>query len=146
VQRTVNDKETLVAVRAMEADVTSVPPVVKPTAPTTTNITERMLEPESRETTESSRDGGILSTGNQDANHSQLYTPDAPPSDADKIRLDEAATMAQAAFRGYLVIFSDLIIIAVDIYLSRCSIIKIASLAFGDGSAVSVFKRLCGIG
>jgi hypothetical protein len=47
-----------------------------------------------------------LSTGNQDANHSQLYTPDAPPSDADKIRLDEAATMAQAAFRGYLVIFS----------------------------------------
>ncbi|KAI5569055.1 hypothetical protein BDE02_12G053400 [Populus trichocarpa] len=101
-ERTVNDKETLVAVRAVEADVTSVPPVVKPTAPTTTNITERMLEPESRETTESSRDGGILSTGNQDANHSQLYTPDAPPSDADKIRLDEAATMAQAAFRGYL--------------------------------------------
>ncbi|KAG6753989.1 hypothetical protein POTOM_041997 [Populus tomentosa] len=100
-ERTVNDKETLVAVRAVEADVTSVPPVII-TAPTTTNITERMLEPESRETTESPRDGGILSTGNQDANHSQLYTPDAPPSDADKIRLDEAATMAQAAFRGYL--------------------------------------------
>jgi hypothetical protein len=64
-----------------------------------------MLEPESRETTESSRDGGILSTGNQDANYSQVYTLDDAPSSAEKIRLDEAATVAQAAFKGYLVFF-----------------------------------------
>lgn len=53
VQRPANEKETLVAVRAVEADVTSVPPVVmQTTTPTSTNIIERMLEPESRETTE----------------------------------------------------------------------------------------------
>ncbi|KAB5531932.1 hypothetical protein DKX38_018602 [Salix brachista] len=101
-ERTVNEKETLVSDRALEADLNSVPPVVTWTAPTTTNITERMLEPESRETTELSHDGGILSAENQDANHSQLYTPDIPPSDAGKIRLDEAATIAQAAFRGFM--------------------------------------------
>lgn len=105
VQRPASEKETLVSVRAVEADVTSVPPVVMQTTPTSTNITERTLEPESRETTELSQDGGVLSTGNQDANYSQVYTPDDAPSNADKIRLDEAATMAQAAFRGYLVIF-----------------------------------------
>uniref|UniRef100_A0A6N2N2D8 DUF4005 domain-containing protein n=1 Tax=Salix viminalis TaxID=40686 RepID=A0A6N2N2D8_SALVM len=54
------------------------------------------------ETTELSHDGDILSAENQDANHSQLYTPDIPPSDAEKIRLDEAATIAQAAFRGFM--------------------------------------------
>ncbi|KAB5524861.1 hypothetical protein DKX38_022610 [Salix brachista] len=101
-ERPANEKETLVSVRAVEADVTSVPPVAMQTTPTSTNITERMLEPDSRETTELSQDGGILSTGNQDANYSQVYTPDDAPSNADKIRLDEAATMAQAAFRGYL--------------------------------------------
>ncbi|KAJ6765169.1 IQ-DOMAIN 5-RELATED [Salix koriyanagi] len=101
-EKTVNEKETLVSDRALEADLNSVPPVVTWTAPTTTNITERMLEPESRETTELSHDGGILSAENQDANHSQLYTPDIPPSDAEKIRLDEAATIAQAAFRGFM--------------------------------------------
>ena len=144
-QKTVNEKETLVSDRALEADLNSVPPVVTWTAPTTTIITERMLEPESRETTELSHDGGILSAENQDANHSQLYTPDIPPSDAEKIRLDEAATIAQAAFRGFMVMFSYFIIIVMDIYLSCCNIIEIASLAFGDGCAVSVFKRLCGI-
>ncbi|KAJ6411617.1 hypothetical protein OIU84_008241 [Salix udensis] len=101
-ERPASEKETLVSVRAVEADVTSVPPVVMQTTPTSTNITERTLEPESRETTELSQDGGVLSTGNQDANYSQVYTPDDAPSNADKIRLDEAATMAQAAFRGYL--------------------------------------------
>uniref|UniRef100_A0A6N2LJ53 DUF4005 domain-containing protein n=1 Tax=Salix viminalis TaxID=40686 RepID=A0A6N2LJ53_SALVM len=101
-ERPASEKETLVSVRAVEADVTSVPPVVMQTTPTSTNITERTLEPESRETTELSQDGGVLSTGNQDANYSQVYTPDDVPSNADKIRLDEAATMAQAAFRGYL--------------------------------------------
>ncbi|XP_034894207.1 protein IQ-DOMAIN 31 [Populus alba] len=102
-ERPANEKETLVAVRAVEADVTSVPPVVmQTTTPASTNIIERMLEPESRETTELSHDGGILSTGNQDANYSQVYTLDDAPSSAEKIRLDEAATMAQAAFKGYL--------------------------------------------
>jgi len=106
VQRPANEKETLVAVRAVEADVTSVPPVVmQTTTPTSTNIIERMLEPESRETTEISHDVGILSTGNQDANYSQVYTLDDAPSSAEKIRLDEAATVAQAAFKGYLVFF-----------------------------------------
>lgn len=116
VQRPANEKETLVAVRAVEADVTSVPPVVmQTTTPTSTNIIERMLEPESRETTELSHDGGIMSTGNQDANYSQVYTLDDAPSSAEKIRLDEAATVAQAAFKGYLVIFLFFIITVVYI-------------------------------
>ncbi|CAK7322855.1 unnamed protein product [Dovyalis caffra] len=102
IERTTNERETLVAIRAVEADVTSVPPVVPLTAPTPTNVTEKNLEPESWETTEISHDGGILSTGNQGANYSQVYASDDAPSNAEKIRLDEAATMAQAAFRGYL--------------------------------------------
>lgn len=43
-----------------------------------------------------------LSPGNQEINIMESVNQDAPP-DPEKIRLEEAATKAQAAFRGYLV-------------------------------------------
>lgn len=94
----------MVTARASEADVTSVSPVVSHPIPIITDRAERKSEQETKETANLQHDGGVLSLGNQDT--LQGSTPQDAPSDPEKIRQEKAATMAQAAFRGYLVIFS----------------------------------------
>ncbi|XP_021677152.2 protein IQ-DOMAIN 31 isoform X2 [Hevea brasiliensis] len=95
--RTANEKEELVSAKASETDDL----VISHPTPVITVRSERQLELESQETADSPPDGAILLPGNQDADL-QGYTPQATLSDAEKIRQEEAATLAQAAFRGYL--------------------------------------------
>lgn len=100
-ERTANEKNLLVAAKASEGDVISAPLVISHPTPVATIRSERQLELENQETADLPHNGGISLPGNQDANL-QEPTPQAAFSDAEKIRQEQAATLAQAAFRGYL--------------------------------------------
>ncbi|KAJ4824169.1 hypothetical protein Tsubulata_011900 [Turnera subulata] len=94
-----NQKETLVAARASEADVPPIPPVISHPTPITTEGNERRLEIENKEATNVQNDGGMSL---QQETYSRGSTPEDVPSDPEKERKEKAAIMAQAAFRGYL--------------------------------------------
>ncbi|XP_065877074.1 protein IQ-DOMAIN 30-like [Euphorbia lathyris] len=101
-ERTANQKEVLVTAKATEDDdVFSVPPVISNPIPITTVLSERHIELENQDDADLHNNEGISLQGNQDAN-SQVLRPQVELSDAEKIRQEEAATLAQAAFRGYL--------------------------------------------
>ncbi|WCJ35972.1 IQ-domain 31 [Euphorbia peplus] len=100
-ERTANQKEVLVTAQATEDDAYSVPPVISNPIPVSTILSERHLELENQGSADLQNNGGISLQGNQDAS-SQVLTPQVELSDAEKIRQEEAATLAQAAFRGYL--------------------------------------------
>ncbi|KAJ9163640.1 hypothetical protein P3X46_023289 [Hevea brasiliensis] len=100
-ERTANEREVLVSAKASEADSISVPPVISHPTPVITVHSERQLELESQETADSPHNGGILLPGNQEVDL-QGSTNQATLSDAEKIRQEKAATLVQAAFRGFL--------------------------------------------
>ncbi|XP_054821666.1 protein IQ-DOMAIN 31-like [Prosopis cineraria] len=87
-EKLVNQKEALVASKASETGVALEPP------PFTVARNEEELELENEEAEN-------LSPVNQETDFVSHVHQDAPP-DLEKIRQDEAATKAQAAFRGYL--------------------------------------------
>lgn len=92
------------AVNASEADDTLDPPLTSHLTPKTTHSNERKLELENKEAVDGSESGAMSLPGSQVAD-SQNFTPEDAPDDPGRIRQEEAATKAQAAFRGYLVIF-----------------------------------------
>lgn len=94
----------VVTAKAPGADFASVPPVASYPDPITVDRNERNLEFESKEAESASHDGGILLAASQDT-EAQGSTPPEVPCDPEQIRKEQAATKAQAAFRGYLVIF-----------------------------------------
>ncbi|KAM0982612.1 hypothetical protein ACFX11_015672 [Malus domestica] len=97
-EKITNQKEVVIAARATGADYSSDPPVAFHET-TNTIDNNRDLELENKETPSVLSDGGpgIQSTETQGS---------APPQDAahdpERIRQEQAATKAQAAFRGYL--------------------------------------------
>lgn len=95
----------MVSAQATEADSISVPPVTSHPTPVITVLSDRQLELESQVTANLPHNGGTLLPGNQEADL-QGSTTQVSLSDAEKIRQEKAATLVQAAFRGYLVIFS----------------------------------------
>ncbi|KAI9117224.1 hypothetical protein K1719_011390 [Acacia pycnantha] len=87
-EKLINQKEALVAAKAPETGVAVEPP------PYTVARNEEELELENKEPE-------YLSPVNQETDLVSHVHEDAPP-DPEKIRQEEAATKAQAAFRGYL--------------------------------------------
>ncbi|KAJ8771875.1 hypothetical protein K2173_027052 [Erythroxylum novogranatense] len=90
-----SEKEVVVA-KVSDANLSLIPPVV---AHATSNYSH--IEPENNENTNLLHDGEILLPGNHNTNSSGCGSHD-PLSDAEKSKQEKAATLAQAAFRGYL--------------------------------------------
>ncbi|XP_050225585.1 protein IQ-DOMAIN 30-like [Mercurialis annua] len=97
-ERTVNEKQVSVNAKALEDDVISAPVISHP-IPVPTIRSERQLEVENQETADLPRDVSL--PGNEDAKFQEPIVQVAL-SDDEKRRQEEAATLAQAAFRGYL--------------------------------------------
>lgn len=98
-EKITNEKAVLVPAKASEANLD--PPVASHLTPNTIVRNEGNLESENKEGANSSHDEGINFPGNQDT-VTQGSTAQDAPYDPEKIRLEQAATKAQAAFRGYL--------------------------------------------
>ncbi|KAG8638885.1 protein IQ-DOMAIN 30 isoform X2 [Manihot esculenta] len=95
-ERTTKEK-ALLSAKASETDTL----VISHPTPVLTIRSERQLELDNQETADLPHDSGILLPVNQDA-ELQESAPQTTLSDADKVKQEEAATLAQAAFRGYL--------------------------------------------
>ncbi|KAL5747403.1 hypothetical protein ACOSP7_024404 [Xanthoceras sorbifolium] len=100
-EKVANEREVLVAVKASEADTALDPPLTSHLTPKTTYSNERKLELENKEAIDGSESGAMSVTGSQVA-YSQNFTPEDVSDDPERIRQEEAATKAQAVFRGYL--------------------------------------------
>ncbi|KAI9175086.1 hypothetical protein LWI28_027075 [Acer negundo] len=100
-EKVTNERDLLVAVNASEADATFDPPLTSHLTPKTTHSNERKLELENKEAVDGSESGAMSLPGSQVAD-SQNFMPEDAPDDPERIRQEEAATKAQAAFRGYL--------------------------------------------
>lgn len=105
VKKAATEREAFIAVKAQSGDLALDPPVVSVPAPHTTDrsVGNSVLE---RATTDNlPHDVVLLSPGSQDVD-TKANVELGLPNNTDIIRLEQAATKAQAAFRGYLVIFS----------------------------------------
>ncbi|KAF4403210.1 hypothetical protein G4B88_027981 [Cannabis sativa] len=104
-EKTTNEREVVVAAKASGDEFTSVPPVVShPFASTTTTTTERAevkLDLENREADISSGDGGVVLLSNENA-ETQESMPQEVSTDPEQIKKEQAASLVQATFRGYL--------------------------------------------
>ncbi|XWS37450.1 hypothetical protein CRYUN_Cryun19dG0043900 [Craigia yunnanensis] len=98
-EKVANEREVLVAARVSETDVA--PPFSSLLNPYATERDERKLELENKETENISHDDGISLLISQGID-SQMSTLQDSPYDPERIKQEQAATMAQAAFRGYL--------------------------------------------
>lgn len=92
-----NEKEVVVTAREAGTEFASDPPVAFHESTNTTD-NNKALELESKEVPSVLGEGGL---GSQSTD-SQGSTPQNAVYDAEKIRLEQAATKVQAAFRGYL--------------------------------------------
>ncbi|XP_022768361.1 protein IQ-DOMAIN 31-like isoform X2 [Durio zibethinus] len=100
-EKVANEREVLVPARASETDVVVAPPFSSQMNPYATKGDEKKLELENKETANISHDDGISLPMSQGID-SQESTRQDSPYDPERIKQEQAATMAQAAFRGYL--------------------------------------------
>ncbi|XWS51097.1 hypothetical protein CRYUN_Cryun12cG0147200 [Craigia yunnanensis] len=100
-EKVANEREVLVAARASETDVAVAPALSSQLNPYATEIDERKLELENEETANISHDDGISLPMSQGID-SQKSTLQDSLYDPERIKQEQAATMVQAAFRGYL--------------------------------------------
>ncbi|XP_012469607.1 protein IQ-DOMAIN 31 isoform X2 [Gossypium raimondii] len=96
-----NDSQVLVAARASESDLAVAPPFSSQLNPHTTERDERRLELENKETANISHDDETSLPMSQDID-SQKFTLQDSPSNPERIKQEQSATLVQAAFRGYL--------------------------------------------
>lgn len=99
-EKIANEREVVVAARTSGTDFVSVPPVSHP-LPGTTERNEGNLELENKEEENIYDDEGTLLPGSQNA-ETQGSMPQDVPTDPEQIRKEQAATIVQATFRGYL--------------------------------------------
>lgn len=104
VKRAATEREAFIAVKAQSGDSALDPPVISVPAPNTTDRNGGNLVLESA-TTDNLPPEVDLSSGNQDVDAKENVELGLP-TNTEIIKLEQAATKAQAAFRGYLVIFS----------------------------------------
>ena len=95
---------TDVVERGPEAENALISSVVSQPDTEFTDIVERGPEAENKENVNPPHDGGLLLAGNPGDNL-QGCQVEVGTDDLEKIREENAATVAQAAFRGYLVFF-----------------------------------------
>lgn len=107
VQRNGNEKEVLVSAKASETTTVISHPVASHPTPNTIDTNEGVPKITNNEAANVLHERSISIPGNQDAEVQGSTCQDAP-SDPERIREEEAATKAQAAFRGYLVSSKDL--------------------------------------
>ncbi|XVF09120.1 hypothetical protein REPUB_Repub07fG0063700 [Reevesia pubescens] len=100
-EKVTNEREVLVAARASETDVAVAPSISSQVDPYATERDERKLELENKEAASISHDDGISLPMCQGLD-SQNSTLQESPYDPERIKQEQAATLAQAAFRGYL--------------------------------------------
>ncbi|KAL5544415.1 hypothetical protein UlMin_008199 [Ulmus minor] len=96
-----NEKDVVVTAKAVGAEFASVPTSVSHPFPESTERDEHKLEFENREAENSSADGAFSFPENQNAETQESMSHDVP-SDPEKIKEEQAATIVQATFRGYL--------------------------------------------
>ncbi|TYH09186.1 hypothetical protein ES288_A07G075300v1 [Gossypium darwinii] len=96
-----NDSQILVAARASESDLAVAPPFSSQLNPHTTERDERRLELENKETANISHDDETSLPMSQDID-SLKFTLQDSPSNPERIKHEQSATLVQAAFRGYL--------------------------------------------
>ena len=104
-QKVANEIEVLLAARASETDVAVAPPFSSQLNPYASERDEKKLELENKETANISHDDGVSLPMSQGID-SQTSTLQDSLYDPKRIKQEQAATMVQAAFRGYLVFFS----------------------------------------
>ncbi|CAI0399353.1 unnamed protein product [Linum tenue] len=100
-ERGSNEKEILASAKESDADITLISSVVSQTNPNFLDEVERREEPENKENVNPPHEGGVMLSGNQDSNL-QGSEIEEVTCDPEKIKEEKAATVAQAAFRGYL--------------------------------------------
>ncbi|KAF3437773.1 hypothetical protein FNV43_RR20529 [Rhamnella rubrinervis] len=98
-EKITNQREVVVAAKTSGANFASVPPVASQPDPSIVDRNEVEFENKGAESV--SHDEGILLAASQDT-EPQGSTPRDAPCDPEQIRKEQAATKAQAAFRGYL--------------------------------------------
>lgn len=104
-QKVVNEREVLVAARASETDAAVAPPFSLQMNPNTNERGEDKSELENKEAANILHNYQISVPLSQDID-SQKSTPQDLPYDPERMKQEQASTIAQAAFRGYLVFFS----------------------------------------
>ncbi|KAA3458320.1 protein IQ-DOMAIN 31-like isoform X1 [Gossypium australe] len=100
-QKVANDSQVLVAARASESDLAVAPPFSSQLNPHTTERDERRLELGNKETANISHDDETSLPMSQDRD-SQKFALQDSPSNPERIKQEQSATLVQAAFRGYL--------------------------------------------
>ncbi|XP_038687975.1 protein IQ-DOMAIN 31-like isoform X2 [Tripterygium wilfordii] len=95
-----NEKETLVGSKASEDNMPLNPSGASPFVHDASGKEENLIKTESMNAGDSSN--GRTSLPVNQAADLQAFTPRHAPSDPEQLRLEQAATMTQAAFRGYL--------------------------------------------
>ncbi|XVF11966.1 hypothetical protein REPUB_Repub08aG0074100 [Reevesia pubescens] len=100
-EKVANEREVLVAARASETDVAVAPSFSSQLNPYATERDESKSELENKEAANISQDDGISPPMSQGID-SQRSTLQDSPYDPERIKQEQAATIAQAAFRGYL--------------------------------------------
>lgn len=99
-EKLANEREVVVAAKTSGADFASVSPTSQP-LPITTEGNEGKLGLENKEAENIYGDGGTVFPGSENA-ETQGSIPQDVPSDPEQIRKEQAATIVQATFRGYL--------------------------------------------
>ncbi|KAF5734707.1 hypothetical protein HS088_TW15G00199 [Tripterygium wilfordii] len=100
-EKFVNEKEISVGSKALEANMPLIPSGASHFIPDTSDRDENMLEPESMNAANLSQNGRTALPANHVADLQGSITQHAA-SDPEQLRLEQAATVVQAAFRGYL--------------------------------------------
>ncbi|CBI22170.3 unnamed protein product, partial [Vitis vinifera] len=100
-KKAATEREAFIAVKAQSGDLALDPPVVSVPAPHTTDRSGGNLVLERATTDNLPHDVVLLSPGSQDVD-TKANVELGLPNNTDIIRLEQAATKAQAAFRGYL--------------------------------------------
>ncbi|KAK8530855.1 hypothetical protein V6N12_013355 [Hibiscus sabdariffa] len=96
-----NERQVLVEARVSETDLATAPPFSSQLNPCATERDERELELENKEAAYISHDDGISLPISEDID-SQNFTLQDSPCDPERIKQEQAATLVQASFRGYL--------------------------------------------
>ncbi|KAL4341588.1 hypothetical protein GQ457_08G035180 [Hibiscus cannabinus] len=100
-EKVANERQVLAAARVSETDLAMATPFSSQLNPCATERDERELELENKEAADISPDDGISLPISEDID-SQNFTLQDSPCDPERIKQEQAATLVQASFRGYL--------------------------------------------